>query len=83
MQPRMTLGIVYVLVFFFLYALALAGPALHQVLVSMPPGPEQEAMAEEVAREAVRGRLGIALVASLLTVAGAGYAKLLPGIRRG
>jgi hypothetical protein len=71
-----------VLAFFFLYCLALAGPSLYEVLVTMPPGPAQEAMAKQVARDTVQGRLGLALVASVVTVAAAAWANLLPGMRR-
>ena len=82
-QPRLSLGIVYVLVFFFVYCLALVGPALYEVLITMPPGPEQEEMAREVARETVRPRLWIALVAAIATTAAAAYAQILPGVRPG
>ena len=39
-KPRFTLGILYVMAFFFVYCFALAGPALWNVLQTVPPGPE-------------------------------------------
>ena len=78
-RPRFTLGILYLLAFFFVYCFALAGPALWEVLQNVPPGPMQEQIAAQAAKEAVQSRLWIAFVAAVVTT-GVGMAKgLLPG----
>ena len=80
-KPRFTLGILYVMAFFFVYCFALAGPALWNVLQTVPPGPEQEALASQAAQEAVQSRLWVALAAAVITT-GVGMAKkLLLGTR--
>jgi hypothetical protein len=81
-QPRISLGIVYVLVLFFVYCLIFVAPALYDVLVSVPPGPEQQELARQVAREVVRPRLPIALGAGTLTTLLGVYLNVLPGMRR-
>jgi hypothetical protein len=79
-QPRFTLGILYLFGFFFVYCLLLVAPALLEVLRTVPTGPEQQAAAEQVAREVVRPRLWIAvLLSALTTVLGAHY-RVLPGM---
>ena len=80
-QPRFTVGLFYLAVFFFLYCLVLIAPDLWHVLRTVEPGPAQEQAAAEVAREAVRGRLLLALMASLATTALGGKAGWLPGLR--
>jgi hypothetical protein len=80
-KPRFTLGLIYLMGFFFAYCFALAGPALWDVLQTVPPGPEQEALASQAAQEAVQSKLWIAFAAAVVTTA-AGMAKgLLPGTR--
>jgi hypothetical protein len=81
-RPRLTLTIVYFFAFLLLFCLALAAPALREVLESMPPGPEQEVAAREAARRAVGPRLPIAALAALATTAIGVSARLLPGFRR-
>ena len=81
LRPRFTLTMLYLFGFFFVFCLILVAPALWDVLVSMPPGPEQEQAAMEAAREAARGRLGIAF-ALATAVTGIGiYGRWLPGAR--
>ena len=80
-QPRFTLGLFYLAGFFILYCLAVVAPELWHVLHSMPPGPEQERAAADAAREAIRGRLLLALMAALATTAIGGRAGWLPGMR--
>lgn len=72
----------YVVGFFFLYIVALVLPELIQVVAQVEPGPEQERIAEQIAREAARPRLLVALVLSLVTVGAGAYYQLLPGLRR-
>jgi len=80
-QPRFTVGLFYLAGFFFLYCLVLIAPQLWSVLQSVPPGPDQERLAAEAAREAIRGKLLIALFASLATTALGGRVGWLPGMR--
>lgn len=78
-RPRFTLGVIYLMGFFFAYCFALAAPALWQVLRTVPPGPEQQEIAAQAAQQAVQSRLWIALLAAAATT-GIGLAKgLLPG----
>ncbi len=81
-QPRFTLGLLYVVVFFLVYAMLLVAPELIEVWREVPPGPEQEEVAKEVARQAARPRLPIALAAAVVTTALGTYARILPGLRR-
>jgi len=80
-RPFFTLAIVYLFGFFLVYALALVAPALLAVARSMPPGPDQQAAAERAAYEAAQGRMGIAFVLALATVALGVWSKRLPGFR--
>src|SRR3970282_1242148 len=80
-QPRFTLSLVYLAGFFLLYALLFVAPELWRVLASMPPGPEQQEVAQRVAREAVRTRLGVVLAAAVATTGLAIYLRVLPGMR--
>jgi len=78
-RPRFTLGVIYLMGFFFVYCFALAAPALWEVLRTVPPGPEQEEIAARAAQQAVQSRVWIALLAAVATT-GIGMAKgLLPG----
>ena len=80
-QPRFTLGLFYLFVFFFLYCLLLVLPQLYEAARSVTPGPEQEEMAKQLVREAIRPRLWIALVASVATTAIGAKTGVLPGMR--
>ena len=79
-RPFFTLAIVYVFGFFFVYALALVAPALFEVLRSLPPGPEQQAAAQQAAYEAASGRVWIAFLLSLATVVLGAWSGKLPGM---
>jgi len=81
-RPFFTLAIVYIFVFFFAYAFALVTPALIEVLRAMPPGPEQQAVAEQVAREAAAGRMGLAFLLALGSVVLGVWSRKLPGFRQ-
>jgi TctA family transporter len=81
-QPRFTLGLLYLIAFFSLYCFLLAARPLYEVLSTTAPGPEQQAQAEQVMREALRGRLWVALVAALATTGGLGWLGRLPGAGR-
>ena len=80
-QPHATLAILYLFAFFLLYCFILVAPALWQVLVSVPPGPEQQAVAEQIARETLRPRLLLAFLAALASVAFGTWKRILPGTR--
>lgn len=81
MRPRITLALLYMFGFFFLFCLILVAPALVEVLRSMPPGPEQQEAARVAAQKAAQGKLGIAFaLAAVLT--GVGMLRgWLPGTR--
>ena len=80
-QPRFTLSLFYLFVFFFLYCILLVSPQLYEAARSVPPGPEQEEVTKQMVREAMRPRLWIALVASVATTAIGARAGVLPGMR--
>jgi hypothetical protein len=80
-QPRFTLSILYLFGFFFLYCLLLVAPSLWEVAQTVPPGPEQQEAAQQVAREVARPRLWIAVVLSALTTILGAHYRILPGLR--
>ncbi len=80
-RPRFTLSMLYLFGFFFLYCLVLVAPSLLNVMQTVSPGPEQQAAAEEVAREVMRPRLWIAIVLSALTTVLGAHFRILPGLR--
>ena len=80
-RPFFTLAIVYIFGFFFLYAVAFVAPAMFEVLNSMPPGPEQQAAAEQATYEAAEGRMDLAFLLSLVTVVLGVWSGKLPGFR--
>ena len=83
-RPRFTLVLVYVAGFFLLYAMLFALPDLLPLLgaegQALPPE-ELQARAEQVAREAMQGKVLIALVAALATVGVGVWRNALPGVR--
>ena len=83
-QPRITVGLFYIVAFFFLYCMALVAPELWAI--TEPASPEQEEAlkkaAEEVVRLALRPRLPIALAAAVVTTGLGAKMGLLPGMRR-
>jgi len=81
-RPSFTLALVYVAGFFVLYAVLLILPELLRVLADVPPGPEQQKIAEEVAREAARPRLAWAVAAALVSVGLGSYLRILPGLKQ-
>ncbi len=81
-QPRFTIGLFYLVGFFMLYSLLLAAPALIEVARTVPPGPEQQEIAREAAREALHSRLWISALAALVTTGAGIRAGVLPGTRR-
>jgi hypothetical protein len=80
-RPRFTLTILYFFGFLLLFCAAIAAPALYQVWQSVPPGPEQEAMAREAARRSLSARVPLAALAALVATGVGIYARVLPGFR--
>jgi len=78
-RPAFTLSLLYVVVFFFVYAFLMVLPQLLDLLSSMPPGPEQEQAATRVAREGTHPL--VAFVLSLATTALGAHFQVLPGMR--
>ena len=79
-RPRFTIGILYLAVFFFFFAFLQILPDLIRLL-ELPPGPEQEAAARELARQKSNPLLSI-----ILSVAATGvgaYYEILPGLKEG
>jgi hypothetical protein len=80
-QPRFTLLMLYFFALFFAFCFALVSPALYQIAISPLPGPEQERLAREATREALRGRLWFAVIGATLTLGLGIWARVLPGLR--
>ena len=86
-RPRFTLMLLYLVGFFFLYALLFALPDLIEAAASLPPGgeeasPEDLERASEVAANALRGgKIQLALLASIVTVGLSAWKGALPGLR--
>ena len=80
-RPRFTIGIAYLVGFFFLYAVLLLVPALTDVLATVPPGPEQEEVAKEVAQRTFRPLLPVAAGLSLISTLLGAFFEILPGLR--
>lgn len=76
------MGLLYLAGFFLLYCLCFAAPTLQEILRTTPPGPEQERIAQEAVRLAIRPKLPIALLAALITTALGTYSGVLPGTKR-
>jgi len=81
MQPRFTLYVLYLGGLFLVFAMLLILPQLLDVLESVPPGPEQEAVAKEVAQKAAAPLLLPAFLLAVLTTGLGAYYRVLPGLR--
>ncbi|MCP5111212.1 MAG: hypothetical protein GY953_10285, partial [bacterium] len=80
-RPVAVLGLLYFMAFFMLFGLLLVAPELAKVLETTPPGPEQQAAAQEAVHAAFRPHLPVALALALLTIVLGAYFKVLPGLR--
>ena len=81
LRPSFTLALFYLAGFFLLFSFLLILPELLSVLDRVPAGPEQQRVAQQVAREAVRPRLLPALLLAMGAVGLGSYLRLLPGLR--
>lgn len=85
-RPQFTLVALYFFGFFLFFCLLLALPALLGGLRELAPGDgpltEQErALAAELTRDALRGRIPVALLATVAVLALALWKRALPGLR--
>lgn len=81
-RPSFTLALLYLAVFFGVYALLLAMPQMLAVLRDVAPGPEQEQIAREAVREAFRPKVVWALLLAIATLGLGAWLQVLPGLRR-
>lgn len=86
-RPRFTLVALYFFAFFLFFCLVLAMPALLESLRSLPPsdGPVTERerqLAAEITRDALRGKLPYALLATVAALGLGLWTQALPGFRR-
>ncbi|MFP6641090.1 MAG: hypothetical protein VCC04_12665 [Myxococcota bacterium] len=79
-RPRFSIGMIYLVGFFFLFAFLQILPDLVGLL-DLPPGPEQERAARELARE--HSDPLTSLLLSVLATSVGGYYQVLPGLREG
>ncbi len=80
-RPSFTLALLYLAVFFVVYALLLILPELLTVLRDVPPGPEQQQIAQETARRSFGPKAGYALGLALATIWAGARLQVLPGLR--
>jgi hypothetical protein len=83
-QPRFTLTLLYLLVFFVFYGLLFAAPDLAPLLGEEGRGLAPEALQERarvVTQQTLRGKVPLAFGAALVTVAVAAWRRALPGMR--
>jgi hypothetical protein len=76
---------IYFFVFFVFFALVLAFPDLIAAMRDLPPATTIEAeraAGAQVARTALEGKLGWALLAALTALAIGGWTQVLPGLKR-
>ncbi len=77
-RPRFSIGVFYLVVFFFLFSFLQVLPEL-LALLEMPPGAEQEQAALEAARESSSPLT--ALLLSLGATSLGSYYRILPGMK--
>lgn len=80
-RPSFTLALLYLAGFFVAFAFLLIMPELVAVLRDVPPGPEQEAIAREVAQRVAQPRLVPALLLALGAVGLGSWLQILPGLK--
>lgn len=77
-RPRFTIGIFYLVVFFFLFSFLQILPDLI-ALLEMPPGPDQKAAAAEAAR--LHSSPLVASLLALFATSIGSYYRVLPGMK--
>jgi hypothetical protein len=85
-RPEFTLLVVYFFGVFLAFSLLLALPALLEALRTLPPGEgpltdAERAVAAEAAREALRGRVSYAVIATVVVLGIGVWMRALPGLR--
>ena len=75
------LSLLYFAGFFLLFGLLLVWPELNHILATTPPGPEQQAAAEELVHSIFRPRLPFAVALAIAATAAGIWFKALPGLR--
>jgi hypothetical protein len=83
-QPRFTLTLLYLLVFFVLYGLLFAAPDLAPLLGAEGRALSEQALQErarEATQQTMRGKVPLAFAAALATVGLAAWRRALPGMR--
>ncbi len=81
-RPKFTLTLLYAGAFFILFALLLVMPELWPLFHSTLPDAELEALAQETAQAAARGRIGVAFVLAVVATLAGSWFRVLPGLRR-
>jgi hypothetical protein len=86
-RPHFTLLVLYFFGFFLLFCFLLILPAMIEGAAQLPVGPGELTEAEKqrgaaIAREALRGKLPIALLATVAAVGLGSWKGVLPGLRR-
>jgi len=76
-RPRFTIGILYIAGFFFFFAFLQIMPDLIQLL-ELPPGPDQEIAAKELARK--KSNPLLSLILSVVATGAGAYYEILPGL---
>ena len=81
-RPSFTLALLYLLVFFVIFAMLLVLPELLSVLRDAPPGPAQQHAAEALVHKVAGPRLPWALALAVGTLALGAWLQVLPGLRQ-
>ena len=84
-RPEFTLLLLYFFAFFLFFALLLTLPALLEGMRTLPPATSIEAeraAGAEIAQRAIHGKLGFALLATVVALGLGAYTRVLPGIRK-
>jgi len=85
-RPAFTLLLLYFFGVFLAFSLLLALPALLDALRTLPPGEgpltdAERAVAADAAREALRGRVPYAVIATVVVLGIGVWTRALPGLR--
>lgn len=84
-RPEFTLMLVYFFVFFLFFAFVLTVPAQIEAMRTLPATLTDEEKTQalaQVAKQAVTGRLWLALLATIVTLGVGAYTRMLPGLKR-